>query len=163
MVAVHPRPAGMRSIALASVAVAMLLAACSSGSRSLDQDAAGSCVAPFLRSDDVRRPPPPHNPTSLGTVTPGQQVTVFGRWYYAGPCHDVLTVGQKPRAARAGGAVQLALTTNDRTTRNVAMGKPSGPEAFFAATFVVPLDAHPGPARISDGQGHVVLLTITPH
>jgi hypothetical protein len=150
----------MRTLTALLVGGALVLSACSCASERNSATEAGSCVAPFLRSDDARHPPSPGRPTTLGRVVPGQQITIFGRWYYAGPCNDVGTIGSTPTPARTGQPVPLQLTTSDHSTRVVATGMPNGPEAGFAATFVLPDDAKVGPARISDGEGHIVTLTI---
>lgn len=150
----------MMTLGAVSLGAALVPSACSSaGGRGAARDV-GSWVAPFLRSDSERRPPSPAKPSTLGQVLPGQQVTVFGWWYYAGPCNDVFATGGGPSPARPDGSVPLRLTTSDDATRVVAAPRPSGEEATFAATFVVPNDAAVGPARISDDQGHVVTLII---
>lgn len=87
-------------------------------------------------------------------------MTVFGWWYYGGRCNDVGAPGDSSSPRPTGAAVQLRLTTSDGATRPVATATPGGPEATFAATVVVPADAPAGPARISDGQGNVVTLTV---
>jgi hypothetical protein len=154
----------MKVLAVVGVEAALLRAACSSagGRDAHAADQGSSCVDPFIRSDKERRPPALGSPTTLGRVSPGQQVTVFGWWYYAGPCTDVADGGASPPSARSGASVPIRLTTCDGVTRVVATAKPAGAEARFAATFVVPSDAAAGPARVSDGRGHFVTLTITP-
>lgn len=153
----------MGTLAALVVGGAVVLSACSSPGSTDARGGTdeGSCVSPFLRSDSERRPPSPGAPTTLGRVVQGQQVTVFGRWYFAaGPCNDVRATGDNPPAAQPGGSVALRLTTSDRASRIVATATPSGADATFAATFVVPDDAAPGPARVSDDRGHMVTLTI---
>lgn len=158
-----PRQPVMGTLAALLVGGALVLSACSSPGTADAHGGTdeGSCVSPYLRSDSERRPPSPGAPTTLGRVVPGQQVTVFGRWYFAiGPCNDIRAAGENPSPAQPGDSVSLRLTTSDRDSRIVAMAAPSGAEASFAATFVVPDDAAPGPARVSDERGHVVTLTI---
>jgi hypothetical protein len=73
----------------------------------------------------------------------------------------VFTYPAHPSPATPVGSVPLVLTTSDRASRIVATATPTGPEAKFEATFVVPADAPPGRARIADDQQHIVTLTIT--
>jgi len=131
--------------------------ACSSG-RSATTDAAGqaSCVAPFLRADQHGRPPEPHHATTLGRVARGDNVTVYGQWYYGGPCQDVNPTGARPPAT----AVPLVLTTSDGRSVTLASATPGGPDASFTAAITIPAAAATGQARISDDQGHYVKLVI---
>ncbi|MEO8889160.1 MAG: hypothetical protein ABI301_06400 [Jatrophihabitantaceae bacterium] len=119
-----------------------------------------SCVAPVLGVERNAGPTDPGQPPSLGEVAPGQQVTVFGRWYFRGPCQDTRANGQPLPAATPVGAVRLSLTTADHRMRVLATVHPDR-NASFAATLTVPADAALGPATISDGQAHVIVLDIT--
>jgi hypothetical protein len=117
-------------------------------------------VAPFLRADPTRSPPGPGQPTSLGEVRAGQSVTVYGWWYYDGPCTDVVEVGQTIPPAHPSGAVALLLTTSDGQTATLATVQPRGDEASFTAIVDVPDNAPPGSATITDQLGHTVELVI---
>jgi hypothetical protein len=135
-------------------------AADTSTTRTADVGSQGSCVAPFLRADPTRSPPAPGHPTSLGEVAAGHSITVYGWWYYDGPCIDVSKPGQTIPPAHPGGAVTVLLTTADGQTATLATAQPRGDDASFAATANIPDNAPLGPATVSDQLGHQVELTI---
>jgi len=116
-----------------------------------------SCVAPFLRADQRAQPPEPDHATSLGVVARGTSVTVYGRWYYSGPCQDKgPTAGARPPAA----TVSLVLKTSDGHAVTMTSATPKGPDASFAATVTIPAGAAPGKAKISDGRGNYVSVVV---
>jgi hypothetical protein len=159
MGAVPIRRSAARSLLLLGAAAAggAAVVACSAG-HDATTDAAGqaSCAAPFLRADQRGRSPEPHHGTTLGGVARGDSVTVYGRWYFGGPCRDVNPTG----ARRPATAVPLLLTTADGRTVTLASATPGGRDAAFTATIMIPADAAMGQARISDGEGHYVRLVI---
>ncbi len=118
-----------------------------------------SCVAPVLSTTRGAAATGPGDKPFLGQVSPGQRVTIYGRWYFSGPCQDTNASGQTPSAAPAG-PVPLWLTTSDGQTRLLATEHPDSGGAF-TAQLTVPSDAQTGPATISDGQGHQIDLVIT--
>jgi hypothetical protein len=157
------RGAAMCAISLAC-AGAMLagMAACGQTGNSGDRGQA-SCVAPFIRADPRRSPPDPGHPATFGHVRPGQRISVYGWWYYGGPCADSPTADRSISPRISGGSVQLTLTTADHRTATLATVRPEGADASFVATVAVPAEATPGPASISDGHGDVINLDIVPH
>lgn len=128
--------------------------------RTADDSRRASCVAPFLRADARRSPPPPGQPTSVVDVRVGQTVTVYGWWYYDGPCSDVRGRGQTITPAHPSGAIELRLSTSNGQTVGLAAPQPHGEDASFTATVTVPDTAATGPATITDGLGHIVKLVI---
>ena len=122
-------------------------------------DHAASCVGPLLTvTKDGREVGPGRRPT-LGTVTAGQQVTVYGRWYFAGPCQDTWTSGAGPTPAGRMAVVRLSLTASDHRQRVLATVHPDR-SAAFTATLTIPADAAPGPATIDDGAGNLIDLVV---
>lgn len=145
--------------AAALVGVVPLLigtAACGRTDSTADQRQA-SCVAPFIRADPTRSPPRPGHPTTFGAVQPGQQLRVYGWWYYKGRCEDT-----QPTAARSTPArhVLLTLVTAGHRTKPLATARPHSPQASFTVTVSVPGEATLGPASISDSHGHAIDLDI---
>lgn len=95
--------------------------------------AQASCVAPFLRADQRVSPPEPGHPSTLGEVRAGQSVTVYGHWYFAGPCVDTVTAGQPIPAPRALSSVRLLLTTDDHRATTLVTVHPQATRSPHAS------------------------------
>lgn len=122
---------------------------------------AASCVGPLLTVTKDGREIGPGRRPSLGTVTAGQRVTVFGRWYFAGPCQDTWTSGAAPAAPPGRIAiVRLSLMTSDGRTAVLGEVHPDAASAAFTAMLTIPADAAPGPATIGDGEGNLIDLVV---
>ncbi len=137
-------------------------AACGQTGNSGDRGQA-SCAAPFIRADPTRSPPDPGHPTTFGDVRPGQRISVYGWWYYGGPCADNPIADQSISPRISAGSVRLTLTMADHRTETLVTVRPEGADASFVATVAVPAWATAGPASISDGHGHVIDLDVTSH
>ena len=122
-------------------------------------DGAPSCVAPVLGTAADPQPVRGGNWPSLGQVKQGQQLTVFGKWYFAGPCRDTTTAGAAPPSAAPATDVTLSLHTSDGGWHQLATAHPDE-NSDLAATVQIPADATPGPATINDGRRDQLTLVI---
>jgi hypothetical protein len=119
---------------------------------------ANSCVAPVLGTTPHAGPAELGHPTSVGEVGRGDPVTVYGHWYFAG-CSDTGVTRTALPAAPARRSVVLTLRTSAGASFALATVHPDT-DGSFAATVHIPASARPGPAVITDGEGHLVRLAI---
>ena len=122
--------------------------------------AAMSCLSPFLAvnpGDTI--PKEPGHPASLGAVPRGTVVHLYGRDYLL-PCDDTVEVGQ-PLPPRPGPVKSVALTlaTADGRTRILVTAHPDK-DGSFAEQAQIPSDSAPGPATITDPEGHRIVLVV---
>ena len=121
---------------------------------------AASCVGPVLGTTRDPRPLGPASSPQLGNVARGQSVTVYGAWYFAGPCQDTAAAGEAVPSAAPEETVDLTLRAADGATFHLASVHPDK-SASFAATFEIPTTAATGPADITDNRGHHVRVVIS--
>lgn len=146
------------------VAVALFaMVACSASSDGGSGGGAGeaaSCVAPAFGTTPEPQPLGPSKWPSLGEVTQGHSVTVYGKWYFGGPCADTVTGGGPVPSAAQEDAVLLSLRTSDGLSIDLATVHPDA-DAAFTATLALPIEVPTGPATITDNRGHLIELVIT--
>ena len=148
---------------LFAAAVLFAMASCSAsgdgGSGGGAGDAA-SCVGPVFGTTPDPQSLGPGRWPSLGEVAQGHSVTVYGQWYFAGPCADTVTGDGPVPSAVPEDAVVLSLRTSDGVSIDLATVHPDA-DAAFAARLNLPVEARTGPASITDNRGHLIKLVIT--
>lgn len=121
---------------------------------------AASCVGPVFGITPDPPPPAAGRWPSLGDVARGDSVTLYGKWYFAGPCQDTVTPRAASPSVSPASAVVLSLHTSDGAAHILATELPDN-NAAFTATLALPVDAPIGQAAITDSRDHLIKLVIT--
>ena len=124
------------------VCLVLLTTACSQ-SGGAGEDAAASCVGPYLNDQ------PPSGPFrgATPTVAPGEGLTVYGHWY-AETCND--TGGDEPLVPLK--SVHLTLELSDGSVTELGEFEPRGGDVGFSATVSVPAGTPSWVATVSDDR-----------
>lgn len=102
---------------------------------------AGSCAAPYV--DD--QPPGGQYDAPRPTVSAGGALTIYGHWYKS-TCFDTGQGGvDKPLPP-----VTLTLTLPDGRSSTLGPFMPGEPDMGFTTIVMIPADATPGTATITD-------------
>jgi hypothetical protein len=132
-------------LAAAAVVGGVLIATTGSGPATHHSPAPGDCAAPVLTVDVPGRAP---TSRSAVPVSPGQTVTVTGR-YYVNDCQESV---RRPANTAPLSAVSLVLTAAGDRRTTVAAARPRGAQGFFTIEVRIPTDTPAGPATLTDSE-----------